>query len=106
MSLLSDRTDLGHEFLEGVDPAEIVYAGNTWIGLSSQISRNRGDRKSGGQFAVRGGAVSIRRAVVGDVEIKSGKPITVDGENFWTGEIRSDSAVFEVDLLPNNSPQL
>ena len=96
---------MGHEFLEALDPAEIVYLGKTWVGLSGQVTRRRGDRKSGGQFGESSGSVSVRRSVVGNVEIKSGKPITVDGVQFWTGEITSDNSSFEITLLPNNSAE-
>jgi hypothetical protein len=105
MSLLSDRTDLGHEFLEACDPAEIIYLGKTWVGLSGQVTRRRGERKSGGQFSEYTGSVSVRRSVVGSVEIKSGKPIIVDGVKFWVGDVTSDSSAFEITLLPNNSSE-
>jgi hypothetical protein len=102
MSILSTRTELGHQWLEELDPCIIVYKDNTWTGLSEEVVSRRGDRRAGGQFYETLGSVSVRNSVVGPVKIVKGDKIEVDGVIFYVGEVKYDTTTHTIELVPRN----
>ena len=92
----------GHRLLEQADGAEILYNGVKYAALSSDIKKTRGDRRGGGQFPEIAGSVSVRRYLTKGVEFVQGSRITVDGAEYYVGEVASDSSTYTIQLETRN----